>query len=101
MRPSCALSSAGSTSCRRGSRGQSADRCERRCAAPVSRLSFRNMGTQPKLTSRDLELMPDNGKLYELIDGELYVSKQPSWEHQYTCVQIVSALNAWSKQSGL
>ena len=59
------------------------------------------MDSYPKLTSRDLELMPDNGKLYELIEGELYVSKQPSWEHQYTCVQIVSALNAWSKQTGL
>jgi Uma2 family endonuclease len=55
----------------------------------------------PKLTSRDLESMPDNGKLYELIEGELYVSRQPSWDHQYTCVQIASALNAWSKQTGL
>jgi Uma2 family endonuclease len=55
----------------------------------------------PKLTSRDLELMPDNGKLYELIEGELYVSRQPSWEHQYTCLQIASTLNAWSKQTGL
>src|SRR5437867_1954822 len=41
--------------------------------------------------------MPENGKLYEVIGGELYVSRPPSWEHQYTCVQIASALNAWSK----
>lgn len=59
------------------------------------------METLPKLTSRDLELMPEDGKLYELIEGELYVSRQPSWEHQHTCAQIVSSLNVWSKQSGL
>jgi len=45
--------------------------------------------------------MPDNGKLYELIEGELYVSKQPSWEHQYTCLKIGSALDAWSGRTGL
>jgi hypothetical protein len=28
-------------------------------------------------TSKDLELLPDDGKRYEIIDGELYVSKQP------------------------
>ena len=59
------------------------------------------MDTSRKPTSRDLELMPENGKLYEVIGGELYVSRPPSWEHQYTCVQIASALNAWSKQTGL
>ncbi|HWQ15745.1 MAG TPA: hypothetical protein VNL77_23290 [Roseiflexaceae bacterium] len=32
-------------------------------------------------TSADLEAFPDNGKRYEIIDGELYVSKQPDWYH--------------------
>lgn len=59
------------------------------------------METLPKLTSRDLELMPDDGKLYEVIEGELYVSKQPSWEHQYACLRIGSRLDAWSEESGL
>ena len=26
-------------------------------------------------TVRDLELLPDDGKRYEIIDGELYVSR--------------------------
>lgn len=33
--------------------------------------------TPPRWTSADLELMPDDGKRYEIIVGELYVSKQP------------------------
>lgn len=52
-------------------------------------------------TTSDLELLPDNGIRYEIIDGELFVSKQPHWHHQTTCGQIFSLLNAWSQQSGL
>lgn len=33
-------------------------------------------------TSRDLELLPDDGNRYEIIDGELYMAKQPDWQHQ-------------------
>jgi hypothetical protein len=40
------------------------------------------MTAAPRLTSADLELMPDDGKRYELIEGELYVSRQPDWHHQ-------------------
>ncbi len=31
-------------------------------------------------TSQDLEVLPDNGKRYEIVDGELYVSRQPHLE---------------------
>ena len=43
------------------------------------------MSTATKFTSADLALMPEDGKRYEIIEGELYVSRQPSSEHQYTC----------------
>lgn len=36
-------------------------------------------------TSADLEVLPDDGKRYEIIDGELYVSTQPHWQHQFAC----------------
>jgi Uma2 family endonuclease len=61
------------------------------------------MSTETRWTSADLEVMPDDGKRYEIIDGELYVSKQPSWHHQYTCGEIVRQIGNWSKdaKSGL
>lgn len=55
----------------------------------------------PKLTSADLELLAtDSTKRYELIEGELYVSKQPDWHHQLTCTNILGELRSWSLRSG-
>jgi len=52
-------------------------------------------------TTADLEALPeDNGKRYEIIDGELYVSTTPHWDHQQTCVAIVSQLERWCRESG-
>jgi Uma2 family endonuclease len=36
----------------------------------------------PKLTYQDLRAMPDNGKRYELIDGEVYMTPSPNRRHQ-------------------
>lgn len=58
------------------------------------------MATELRWTSADLEVMPDDGKRYEVIDGELYVSKQPNYHHQYTCTEISTLLSNWSKQAG-
>lgn len=55
----------------------------------------------PRLTTADLEVLPDNGNRYELIDGELYVSKQPDWDHQYASVRLSRFLDEWSEQTGL
>ncbi|MCI0622400.1 MAG: Uma2 family endonuclease [Acidobacteria bacterium] len=58
------------------------------------------MTTTLRWTSADLEALPDDGKRYEIIDGELYMSRQPHWHHQFTCFQIASRLQLWSKQTG-
>ena len=59
------------------------------------------MSVQRRYTSRDLELLPDvEGTRYEIIDGELHVSKQPSWDHQFASSRIASELQNWSEQSG-
>lgn len=48
-------------------------------------------------TSADLEVMPfEDGKRYEIIDGELYVSKQPRVQHQLVCSGIHIALGSWN-----
>jgi len=59
------------------------------------------MSTVPKFTSADLLLMPDDGKRYEVIEGELYVSRQPGLDHQYTCVRFAYFLEAWNDRTGL
>ncbi len=50
-------------------------------------------------TSRDLELLPDDGKRYEIVDGELYVSKQPHADHQLVCSRVWELLQQWCRQT--
>lgn len=58
--------------------------------------------TRTRFTSRDLELLPlEDGKRYEIIDGELYVTKQPNNNHQLVCNNIGGALWQWNAVSGL
>ena len=45
-------------------------------------------------------MLPDDGKRYEIIDGELYISLQPHWYHQRACGKIAAALDAWNRQTG-
>ncbi|NUN65524.1 Uma2 family endonuclease [Pseudanabaena biceps] len=54
--------------------------------------------TEDKLlwTSADLELLPDNGNRYEIINGELFVTRAPHWKHQTTCGRLFTALDVWS-----
>jgi Uma2 family endonuclease len=44
-------------------------------------------------TTADLELFPDNGKRYEIIDGELIVTRAPRWSHQEVADRIFAALD--------
>jgi Uma2 family endonuclease len=55
------------------------------------------MTTSLRFTSAHLEAFPEDGKLYEIIDGELYVSRQPHYFHQLVCTNIVHLLSTWSK----
>jgi Uma2 family endonuclease len=59
------------------------------------------MTTPLRFTSADLDAFPDNdGKRYEIIDGELYVSRQPHFNHQDLCFLVCSKLQQWSEHSG-
>ena len=58
-------------------------------------------GASLRYTSRDLECLPDvDGVRYEIIDGDLHESKQPSWHHQRACMRISLTLEVWSDQTG-
>lgn len=54
--------------------------------------------TQPtpellRWTIADLELLPDNGTRYEIIDGELLMTRAPRWSHQQIAGNICTELN--------
>lgn len=59
--------------------------------------------TSPKGSwrSSDLELMPENGIRYEIVNGELLMSKSPHWHHQRTASKIFRVLDEWSEKSQL
>ena len=60
------------------------------------------MSISARFTTRDLDRLPDiPGIRYEIIDGELYVSKAPGWEHQYTSGRVDHALQSWNDRTGL
>jgi len=44
-------------------------------------------------------MLPEEGKRYEIIDGELYVSTQPHYYHQLVCSRLITLLNVWSSQT--
>jgi Uma2 family endonuclease len=55
-----------------------------------------------RITSADLEALPDiPGIRYEIIDGELHVSHQPTLGHQHVGGKMYRALGDWSDGTGL
>jgi Uma2 family endonuclease len=54
-------------------------------------------------TTRDLDAMPDDGgwKRYEIVDGDLYVTRAPHIRHQRAGGKIFFELESWSRQAQL
>lgn len=61
------------------------------------------MTAPPRFTTADLESFPQplDDTRYEIIDGELYVSTQPSFDHQFAVTLLGGLLAVWGQQSGL
>lgn len=57
--------------------------------------------TKIKWTSADLELLPETDNRYEIIDGELGMTRASHWKHQKAIVKIATALETWSMKTGL
>ncbi|MCC5897215.1 MAG: Uma2 family endonuclease [Phormidium sp. BM_Day4_Bin.17] len=54
-------------------------------------------------TIRDLDVMPDDGgwTRYEIIDGELFVTRAPHFRHQAVATKLQVRLEIWSETTGL
>ncbi len=61
-----------------------------------------NVDDRVRWTTTDIDLLPENeGIRYEIIDGELLVTRAPHIRHQRTCGKIHRVLDTWSDSSGL
>ncbi|PPT09649.1 Protein of unknown function DUF820 [Geitlerinema sp. FC II] len=49
-----------------------------------------------RFTIRDLELFPNTENCHEIIDGELFVTRAPHWNHQKVLGRLYTALDTWS-----
>jgi Uma2 family endonuclease len=54
-----------------------------------------------KWTSADLLDLPENGNRYEIIDGDLFVTRASHWRHQEACGKLYTLLDLWSDISRL
>ncbi len=59
------------------------------------------MGTKVKLTYQDYVLLPDDGKRYEILDGDLYVTPSPTARHQRVSFNLSLALGQHVRANGL
>ncbi|MEO1402843.1 MAG: Uma2 family endonuclease [Cyanobacteria bacterium J06635_1] len=52
-------------------------------------------------TTTDLELLPESSNRYEIIDGDLLVTRATHWDHQKACGNAYAELRDWSIMTGL
>ena len=49
----------------------------------------------------DVDLLPESSNRYEIIDGDLLVTRAPHWGHQRACGNAHAELRNWSLETGL
>lgn len=54
---------------------------------------------EPILTVDDLDVMPDDGNRYEVIEGELFMSCAPNLVHQIVSTNLSGDIRAYLKQN--
>jgi Uma2 family endonuclease len=56
---------------------------------------------QGEWTYEDYKRLPDDGRRYEIIEGVLYVTAAPNFDHQYTVGEIFAALRTYVRERQL
>jgi Uma2 family endonuclease len=54
-----------------------------------------------KFTYSDYRLLPDNGKRYEILEGELLMSPSPNTKHQIVLLNIAAILKSFVERNNL
>jgi Uma2 family endonuclease len=57
--------------------------------------------TAMRWTAADLDLLPEDDRRYEMIDGDLLVTPAPHWNHQIYSGRLFACLDDWSEKTGL
>lgn len=52
-------------------------------------------------TIQDLDAIPDDDRVYELLNGEISVAATPTWKHQLTVFEIAQTLSNWVRSHSL
>jgi Uma2 family endonuclease len=64
-------------------------------------MAGQTMKTRTVLTADDYFALPDDGKQYELLAGELYVNPTPSFPHQDVAKRLFLILQRFFERKGL
>ena len=59
------------------------------------------LSNRVRWTTADIALFPNDDKRYEIIGGELIVTRAPSWSHQEVAGRIFAVLDSWCLATGL
>lgn len=51
----------------------------------------------PQWTAEMVRALPDDGKRYEVIDGELFVTPAPRWSHQQVLLELALRLTPYAR----
>lgn len=54
-----------------------------------------------KFTCSDYRLLPDNGKRYEILEGELLMSPSPNTKHQIVLLNLAAILKSFVERNNL
>jgi Uma2 family endonuclease len=71
-------------------------------ATPATTITPAPAPRKKRYTLADLEpiAQPWDDTRYEIVDGELFVATQPSWQHQSVSYAVLTRLGDWSERSG-
>lgn len=54
----------------------------------------------PALSYEDYLHLPDDGRRYELVEGDLFVTAAPVPKHQRVVIRLIYALEGWAEATG-